>query len=584
MTFALYNASSGGAQVGSTVTDLGLGVTNGLFMVILDFGGVYNGTSYWLQIGVRTNGAVSYTPLTPRQQLTPTPYAITAENVDGPVSASQLSGTLGSGLFPIPLDLSGSTVVPLLESDQSGSGDAIFGNQTSTTGTPAGVRGTTASQSAFANGVFGLVSSTSPGGFSAGVRGQNNGTGGNGIGVYGSQAGGGWGVYGTAASGVGVQANGGTGTGVNAQGGTGMIAYGFTGDGLDAYSEATNGIAVMGSHTVVGGTAAGVQGTTASQDSGANGVYGVVSSTSPGGFSAGVRGQNNGTGGSGIGVYGSQAGGGWGVYGTTPSGIGVYGYSSTGTGVQGGSGSGTGVYAQGGTGMTAYGLSGDGIDASSEVNNGVGVMGSHVAVTGTAAGVQGTTSSQSSSANGVFGLVSSGSPGGFSAGVYGQNNGTNGSGIGVYGSQAGGGWGVYGTTPSGAGVYGFSSAGFGVQAGSSSGTGVYASSTSGSALTIGGGTIHVSGAGVGTSTAAFIHRATAAITAGDSTTINNSQCNGDPNAILIVTQNWNPGGSGGVYNTHHVGVWYNGSNWAIFNEDGTTMVTNCAYNVLVIKN
>ena len=100
---------------------------------------------------------------------------------------------------------------------------------------------------------------------------------------------------------------------------------------------------------------------------------------------------------------------------------------------------------------------------------------------------------------------------------------------------------------------------------SGSGTGVYASSSSGSALTIGSGTFHVSGAGIGTSTAAFIHKATAANTGGDSTTINNSQCNGDPNAILIVTQNWNPDNTGSdVYNTHHVGVWYDGLELADF--------------------
>ena len=73
------------------------------------------------------------------------------------------------------------------------------------------------------------MTSTSPGGDSAGVRGQNNGTGGLGIGVYGSQAGSGWGVYGTAVSGVGVEADGGSGTGVFAEGATGMTAIGTTG-------------------------------------------------------------------------------------------------------------------------------------------------------------------------------------------------------------------------------------------------------------------------------------------------------------------------------------------------------------------
>ncbi len=99
MTFALYNASSLGSQVGSTITTSAVGVSNGLFTVVLDFDGVFNGTSYWLQIGVRTNGVGSYSPLSPRQELTPTPYAITAENVNGLVSASQLTGTLPSGVL-----------------------------------------------------------------------------------------------------------------------------------------------------------------------------------------------------------------------------------------------------------------------------------------------------------------------------------------------------------------------------------------------------------------------------------------------------------------------------------------------------
>ena len=45
--------------------------------------------------------------------------------------------------------------------------------------------------------LHGIISSTSPGGSSAGVRGENRGTSAFGIGVWGSQNGSGWGVYGT---------------------------------------------------------------------------------------------------------------------------------------------------------------------------------------------------------------------------------------------------------------------------------------------------------------------------------------------------------------------------------------------------
>ena len=41
LTFKLWNASSGGAQVGSTFTVPGVVITNGLFTSVLDFGNVF---------------------------------------------------------------------------------------------------------------------------------------------------------------------------------------------------------------------------------------------------------------------------------------------------------------------------------------------------------------------------------------------------------------------------------------------------------------------------------------------------------------------------------------------------------------
>ncbi|MBK6828074.1 MAG: hypothetical protein IPG86_14995 [Chitinophagaceae bacterium] len=106
---------------------------------------------------------------------------------------------------------------------------------------------------------------------------------------------------------------------------------------------------VTNSGTGSGSTA--LEGVTNSQAGNAFAVIGTVSHSAPGGFSAGVRGINNGAGGLGIGVYGSQAGSGWGVYGTTPTGIGVNGSaSSSGIGVFGSSNSGTGVYGTSTTG------------------------------------------------------------------------------------------------------------------------------------------------------------------------------------------------------------------------------------------
>ena len=59
--FSLYDTLSGGTQVGSTVTMTGVPVTSGLFTVQLDFGNVFNGTAFYLQIAVRPANAGTYT-------------------------------------------------------------------------------------------------------------------------------------------------------------------------------------------------------------------------------------------------------------------------------------------------------------------------------------------------------------------------------------------------------------------------------------------------------------------------------------------------------------------------------------------
>ena len=105
LTFALFNSSSGMGQVGATLTNLNLGVTNGLFLVTLDFGsGIFTGANLWLQIGVRTNGAASFTTLLPRQPILPAPYAVmanSASNLLGALPVAQLSGTVPLAQLPV---------------------------------------------------------------------------------------------------------------------------------------------------------------------------------------------------------------------------------------------------------------------------------------------------------------------------------------------------------------------------------------------------------------------------------------------------------------------------------------------------
>jgi hypothetical protein len=91
LTFTLFNTNITGVAIAGPVTNNAVIITNGLFTVQVDFGfGVFTGATNWLQTGVATNGVSSFTPLTPRQQLTPTLYAIYAESV----AASGIIGTL----------------------------------------------------------------------------------------------------------------------------------------------------------------------------------------------------------------------------------------------------------------------------------------------------------------------------------------------------------------------------------------------------------------------------------------------------------------------------------------------------------
>jgi len=75
LRFTLCDAVTNGNSIG-VLTNTASGITNGLFAVTLDFGGVFNGTSYWLELAARTNGGTSFSILSPRQPMLPTPYAI----------------------------------------------------------------------------------------------------------------------------------------------------------------------------------------------------------------------------------------------------------------------------------------------------------------------------------------------------------------------------------------------------------------------------------------------------------------------------------------------------------------------------
>jgi trimeric autotransporter adhesin len=192
LNFALFDVPDGGSQLGLSTTYSGHSVSNGLFTVMLGFGAnPFNGEARWLQIQVRTNGGgnTSWTPLTPRQAMTPSPYALYAPNAgsalatangvvsnlslapgavtsdkiaDGTINVADLSPTLASNTFwrlggntgtqpglhflgttdnrPVELQVNGQRVLRL-ESGLNGAPNVVGGSPSNSVA--AGVRGAT---------------------------------------------------------------------------------------------------------------------------------------------------------------------------------------------------------------------------------------------------------------------------------------------------------------------------------------------------------------------------------------------------------------------------------------------------------
>ena len=85
--------------------------------------------------------------------------------------------------------------------------------------------------------------------------------------------------------------------------------------------------------------------------------------------------------------------------------------------------------------------------------------------------------------------------------------------------------------------------------------------------------------------AMFVHTATAGTITVDLSLIDHPDLNGNPNAKLLVSHNWNPGGTGGVYNDFTTGVYYSAgdSKWGVYNESGANMVEDSSYNVYIAQ-
>jgi hypothetical protein len=97
--FRLCDAPAGGNQVGPLLATNAVPVSDGLFVVELDFGaGAFTSEARWLQISVQTNGAARFTLLTPRHALTPAPQAHHACDASSAAYATAAGGLAGSNL------------------------------------------------------------------------------------------------------------------------------------------------------------------------------------------------------------------------------------------------------------------------------------------------------------------------------------------------------------------------------------------------------------------------------------------------------------------------------------------------------
>jgi hypothetical protein len=129
--FSIFDAGSGGSQIGDALTNPAVAVSGGLFLATLDFGAspFAAGAPRWLEMAVRTNGAGPFTTLMGRQPVTATPYAVQAITSLSAVSAGSVGASNLIGTVP---DARLTTNVALLNASANFTGNitaaAFFGD------------------------------------------------------------------------------------------------------------------------------------------------------------------------------------------------------------------------------------------------------------------------------------------------------------------------------------------------------------------------------------------------------------------------------------------------------------------------
>ncbi len=413
-------------HIGDPVTIYNLDVIDGYFTVELDFNHPYafGGFAHWLEIGVRPGELEDpneYTILSPRQELTPAPYAINADKLDGASSSSFAgalhthsgsditSGTVDEGYIDTDITrdtelTSGLATKADISHNHDGS-DIVSG-----TVTAAHIDTAMATDSELSTGLAtkadighdhdpcyvnvtgdsmsDTLSITSSGTFGL----EASAAGSAGRGVYGrSSASDGHGVYGYASD-----------SGTSIKFGGYFKANGSSGRGVYGQASKTGTSENYGGYFVAAGeTGRGVYGTVAGGQ--ARGVEGYAANS---GSLVHYGGYFKANGDNGVGVYGDSDDG-TAVHGKSTNGHGVHGQSVDSNGVCGESTYGQGVYGKH-NGSDNYGYLGGalhGVEGGGLSGNGIGVFGWSNAANGK--GVFGWSNYDGEGAIAVYGYASS---------------------------------------------------------------------------------------------------------------------------------------------------------------------------------
>jgi len=173
LKFTLYDAAVGSGQVGSPVTVPAVIITNGSFTLPLDFGAMFNGDARWLEIGVRTNGTSSYATLSPRQLLTPSPYALFAPSA-GAAALAATSGTATNLLGNLNGDVTGSQLATAVaQVGGQKATDVASASVTANAATSTNMPGRIVKRDAVGNFYAGTITAASFTGDAAGLTGLN---------------------------------------------------------------------------------------------------------------------------------------------------------------------------------------------------------------------------------------------------------------------------------------------------------------------------------------------------------------------------------------------------------------------------